>query len=61
MADFTDLWEYLKTLDLTEKERAIVDLRTQGKDIVEICKITGVTRERVRQLETRIFNKMKER
>lgn len=61
MEDFKELWEHLKTLDLTEKERAIVDLRTQGKTIAEICKITGATRERVRQLETRIFNKMKER
>ena len=61
MEDFTELWEHLKTLDLTEKERAIVDLRAQGKDIAEICKITGVTRQRVRQLETRIFNKMKVR
>ena len=57
MADF-ELWEHLKTLDLTEKERAIVDLRAQGKDIAEICKITGVTRQRVRQLEYRIIKKM---
>lgn len=61
MADFTELWGYLKARDLNEEERVIVDLRAQGKTIAEICKITGATRQRVRQLETRIFNKMKER
>lgn len=61
MEDFTELWEHLKALDLTDKEQAIVDLRAQGKDIAEICEITGVTRQRIRQLETRIFNKIKER
>lgn len=58
MADF-ELWEHLKTLDLTEKERAIVDLRAQGKTIAEICKIAGATRQRVRQLEFRIIKKVR--
>lgn len=57
MEDFTELWGYLKAQDLNEEERAIVELRAQGKDIAEICKITGATRQRVRQLEFRIIKK----
>lgn len=39
--------------DITQREKAVVELRKQGKTLEEIGKKFGLTRERVRQVENK--------
>lgn len=49
--------------ELTEKERQVFELRAgidcEPKTLEEIAPIYGVTRERIRQIEKRVINKLK--
>ena len=49
---------------LTEKERIVIQLRcglndNQPKTLLEVSKILGITRERVRQLESKAISKLR--
>ncbi len=53
---YPSLVEYLSTTN--EKTRKIIEARLEGKSLEVVAQILGVTRERVRQIQKKFFEKM---
>lgn len=49
---------YTGLKNLTEREKQVLTLRLEGKSLTEISEVMGVTRERIRQLESRLLRKL---
>ena len=45
---------------LAPKERTVVELRNKGENLEEVGKVIGVTRERVRQIEAKAHEKLRQ-
>lgn len=46
-------------VELTEREQKVLTLRQEGLTLERIAKILGITRERVRQIESKAMKKLK--
>lgn len=58
MITFRDL-PYTSNIDkLTNREIKIIELRQQDFSLLDIGRMFGVTRERIRQIEASAFNKL---
>ena len=55
---YTYLKEYLNRVD--ERDRQIMSRRYAGETLESIAQVLGVTRERVRQLQKKLFHKLRE-